>query len=135
MASSLRKLTARRSGHRCEYCRLHEADLPGLPFHLEHVISRKHGGSDEPGNTAWSCQHCNLFKGSDLAGRDTLSGRVARLFNPRRQKWSRHFRWNGPVLVGLTSTGRATIAVLRLNAPYRIEIRTFLITTGAFPPP
>jgi len=134
MPSALRNLVARRAGHRCEYCRLHEGDLPYYPFHLEHVIAKKHGGSDGPSNRAWACQHCNLFKGSDLSGRDPASGRVVRLFNPRRQNWSRHFEWRGPVVAGITSTGRATIAVLRLNAAYRVERREFLIAAGAFPP-
>ena len=37
------------------------------------------------------------------------------LFNPRRQKWDRHFRWDGPLLVGRTAIGRTTIRVLQIN--------------------
>jgi len=58
MASRLRKLVSLRAANRCEYCRLHHDDLPGLPFHLEHVIPRKHVRSEELDNTAWSCLHC-----------------------------------------------------------------------------
>src|SRR5260370_6420521 len=107
MTRSLRSLVSDRAGHRCEYCRLHEADLPRYPFHLEHVIPRKHGGGHAPGNLAWSCQLCNLFKGSNLSGLDPRSGKIARLYNPRRQKWSRHFAWNGLWIVGKTATGRS----------------------------
>ena len=56
------------------------------------------------------------------------------LFHPRRQQWHRHFRWDGPVLVGRTQTGRATIRVLAINAPDRVEHREGLIAEGLFPP-
>jgi hypothetical protein len=39
------------------------------------------------------------------------------LFHPRRQRWSRHFRWSadGLHLEGLTRVGRATVERLALN--------------------
>jgi hypothetical protein len=46
-----------------------------------------------------------------------LSFVVTKLFNPRRHKWERHFRWNDPFLEGRTAVGRTTIAVLAMNAP------------------
>jgi hypothetical protein len=49
-------------------------------------------------------------------------------------KWERHFRWDGPYLVGRTPTGRATIAVLQMNAEERIDVRQALIEEGVFPP-
>jgi hypothetical protein len=56
------------------------------------------------------------------------------LFNPRRQCWRRHFAWEGAWLVGLTPCGRATVDVLNINAPHRIELRNLLILGGVFPP-
>jgi hypothetical protein len=56
------------------------------------------------------------------------------LFNPRRYKLGRHFRWDGPVLVGLTPVGRATIAVLEINLEHRVALRQGLIDEGDFPP-
>jgi hypothetical protein len=53
-----------------------------------------------------------------------------RLFHPRRQSWKRHFEWYGPVLVGRTQTGRATIAVLDINEPERLDLRRTLIERG-----
>ena len=41
-------LVRKRAGHRCEYCRLHEDDADFLSFHIEHVIAKQHGGSDDP---------------------------------------------------------------------------------------
>jgi hypothetical protein len=37
-------------------------------------------------------------------------------------------------LVGLTPTGRATIAVLEINLEYRVHFRQALIDEGLFPP-
>jgi hypothetical protein len=55
------------------------------------------------------------------------------LFNPRRHKWHRHFRWDGPVLVGLTPIGRVTVAVLEINLDYRVDFRQGLIDEDIFP--
>jgi len=84
-------------------------------------------------NLALSCFACNHHKGPNLGGIDPKTGRRAWLFHPRRHKWSRHFRWDGPVLVGRTATGRATIAVLGINAPHRIAQRAEWIEEGIFP--
>src|SRR5207249_388223 len=55
-------------------------------------------------------------------------------FNPRRHSWARHFRWEGPILVGRTAVGRATIAVLGINLAHRVRHRAQLIAEGVFPP-
>jgi hypothetical protein len=94
MKASLRALVRARAGRRCEYCRLHESDLPLYPFHVEHIVPQKHRGTSEPWNLAWSSHECNLAKSSNLSGRDPLTGRVVVLFNPRRQRWKRHFAWD-----------------------------------------
>jgi hypothetical protein len=57
-----------------------------------------------------------------------------RWFNPRRNRWSDHFAWNGPHLVGKTDIGKATIDVLAINIRYRVAIQTALIEKGIFPP-
>ena len=43
-----------------------------------------------------------------------------------------HLAWRG--LVGLTSCGRATIDVLNINEPERIDLRALLVVAGLFPP-
>jgi hypothetical protein len=134
MRASTRALVRSRAGEHCEYCRLHEADLPLFPFHIEHILPKKHGGTDDPRSLAWSCHHSNLAKSSNLSGRDAVTGRIVVLFNPRRQRWQRHFEWDGPRLVGLTPCGRATIAVLNINAAHRIDLRELLIDARRFPP-
>src|SRR5262249_41758291 len=70
--------------------------------------------------------------GSNLAGR--VRGEIVALFNPRRQKWSRHFRWQGAVLVGRTKCGRATVRVLNINADDHVALRKVLMAAGSFAP-
>jgi hypothetical protein len=118
----------------CEYCCLPE-EYSSLSFEVDHIIAEQHGGRTVAGNLAWACFPDNHHKGPNLGGIDPKTGRRVWLFNPRRQKWDRHFRWEGPVMVGRTAVGRATIAVLQINAPYRIAQRAALIDEGVFPPP
>ena len=132
MKRSLRALVRSRAGQRCEYCCLHESDLALYAFHVEHIVAKKHAGEDNHSNLAWSCQSCNLAKGSNLSGR--VLGQIVTLFHPRKQNWKRHFRWDGPILVGKTNCGRATIHVLNMNDDDRVRLRELLIALGTFPP-
>jgi hypothetical protein len=118
----------------CEYCLLPERFAFIRPFHIEHIVARKHGGATTLSNTALACDRCNFYKGSDLTGIDPATRRLVRLFNPRRMRWSRHFRWDGPFLFGRTPIGRATIVVLNMNHQERIEVRQGLIDEGVLPP-
>lgn len=126
MDAATRELVRQRARGFCEYCGLAQADEPFFTFHIEHIVARQHGGGDEPGNLALACHHCNLRKGPNLTGLDPESGAIAPLFHPRRDLWAEHFAWVGVELHGLTPAGRATIAVLRINAPPRLELRALL---------
>jgi hypothetical protein len=108
--------------------------LSFLPFQIDHVIARQHGGKTNASNLALACPYDNGFKGPNIAGLDPRTGRLVRLFHPRRHRWERHFRWDGPVLVGRTPMGRATIKVLAINHPLRVEQRRALINAALFPP-
>jgi hypothetical protein len=79
------------------------------------------------------CSFCNLHKGPNLSGRDPQTGNIVRLFDPRHQSWKRHFEWHGAVLMGRTQTGRATIAVLNINDPQRLELRQILMSESEWP--
>jgi hypothetical protein len=109
-------------------------DYDDLPFQIDHILARKHGGTTIARNLVLACFFCNNRKGPNIAGRDPLTGRIVRLFHPRRDAWEEHFQWNGPHLLGRTSIGRATIAVLEINLPHRISLRQSLIEEGVFPP-
>jgi hypothetical protein len=134
MDAATRALVRARAGHCCEYCGLPERLVPLAGFQIEHVIAKQHGGPDSDDNLALACHRCNLHKGPNLTGIDPVTAKVVRLFHPRRQKWTRHFRWAGPFLVGRTQTGRATIAVLAINHAERVALRAQLIAEGVFPP-
>jgi HNH endonuclease len=133
MERALQELVWQRAGGRCEYCQIEQAS-DRLPFAIEHIVARVHGGRDVPGNLALACFACNNHKGTNLTGIDPKTRRLTRLFNPRRHAWGRHFRWEGPVLVGLTAIGRTTVRVLAVNREYRIAFRQELIDEGLFPP-
>lgn len=117
----------------CEYCQMPQS-YDELPFEIDHIIARKHGGPDTADNLALACFACNHHKGPNIAGLDPRTERITCLFHPRRHKWLRHFRWHGAVLVGSSPIGRATVAVLEINLPHRIALREALIEEGLFPP-
>lgn len=131
MNEALVSLVRKRARFRCEYCQLPE-QYSSLPFEIDHVVAEQHGGPTIAANLAWSCFADNHHKGPNLAGIDPKTSRRTWLYNPRRHKWSRHFRWDGPLLVGRTDIGRATIAVLQINAPHRLAQRAALIAEGVF---
>lgn len=129
----LERLIWRRAQRVCEYC-LMPQDYDVLPFQIDHILALKHGGLTVARNLALACFFCNNRKGPNIAGRDPLTGRIVRLFHPRRDQWPQHFQWDGPRLVGITPIGRATIVVLEINLPNRIALRQSLIEEGVFPP-
>jgi hypothetical protein len=129
---SLRERIRSVSGGCCEYCRLPQNHDP-LPFHIEHVIAKKHRGPTRFENLALACAACNLFKASNIAGLDPTSRKLTRLFHPRVDDWNDHFEWEGPLLVGLTAIGRTTVEVLNINAHERVSLRRLLIRLDEFP--
>jgi 5-methylcytosine-specific restriction endonuclease McrA len=123
MDAATRAANRSRVGDRCEYCQRAQSTSPLIPLQIEHIIPRKHGGSDEFDNLALACSACNLHKGSDLTGIDPSSGDVVPLFNPRCERWDDHFGWDGLRILGLTGVGRTTVRLLQLNAPARLRVR------------
>jgi 5-methylcytosine-specific restriction endonuclease McrA len=75
----------RRANYRCEYCLINET-LSFFSFHVEHIVSLKHGGKTELDNLALACPICNLNKGSDIATLLPESVELVRFFNPRLDK-------------------------------------------------
>lgn len=100
-------------------------------------MPRARGGTSEPSNLALACQGCNNHKYDKISARDPLSGDVVSLYHPRRDNWNEHFTWSDDysLLVGLTPTGRATVATLQLNREGIINLRGLLLLIGLHPPP
>lgn len=79
---AVRRAVIRRA-HQCrEYCLLH-ADYTTFAHEIDHVLPRKHGGSDSEDSLAYACAQCNRYKGSDVAAIDPETGEIVSLFNPR----------------------------------------------------
>jgi len=129
MDAGTRRLVRERAGERCEYCQLHQR-YSELLHHIEHIVSRQHGGFDDPHNLALACHRCNPHKGPNLTGIDFLTGEVAPLFHPRRDRWPDHFTFRGVHIGGLSASGRATIQVLAMNDARRLELRLELLAIG-----
>jgi hypothetical protein len=131
MDAGTRELVRTRAGNRCEYCLLHQRHSR-LTHHIEHIIAEQHRGTDAPENLCWSCNRCNLRKGPNLSGIAPVSEEVVLLFHPRRDTWSEHFEFDGARIVGRTPVGRATVHVLAMNDPRRLELRAELLARGEF---
>jgi hypothetical protein len=129
MDNALRERVRKRAHDRCEYCRLHQ-DFADLRHHIEHIVARKHGGTDEATNLALACHRCNLSKSSNLTGIDPKTGKLTPLFHPRKRRWRAHFRFDGATITGTTAVGRATVATLGMNDSRRIELRAALLELG-----
>jgi len=125
-------MVGERAAFRCEYCLLHEEDSY-CPHQIDHVISRKHGGSMDPGNLAYACLRCNAWKGSDIGSIDPATNALVHLFHPRQQRWSDHFLLRNAIIEPLTPAARATARLLKLNLDKRIVERGLLIAAGRYP--
>jgi hypothetical protein len=129
ISEQVRARVARRAGHRCEYCLIHENDA-GFPHQVDHVVSRKHGGTSAFGNLAYACILCNRYKGSDVASINPKTGEAVRLFHPRQDRWTDHFRLDADFIEPLTDAGSATVRLLRLNTAERLVERRLLAWPG-----
>jgi len=132
---ALREQTAREARHRCGYC-LTSARITGTRMEIDHIIPESLGGLTVRENLWLACSMCNDHKSNRIAAPDPLTGEVVRLFDPRRQLWPDHFDWSteGDVIIGKTSTGRATIAAVRLNRVDLVEARRGWVSAGWHPP-
>lgn len=129
---AVRKLVQSRAFDRCEYCLLGLSDA-GFPHEIDHVISRKHGGTSVSDNLAFACYLCNRYKGSDIASLHPTTGDLVRLYDPRKDRWEEHFRIVGPVLEPLTMIGATTAQLLRLNVTDRVVERRLLQSLNRYP--
>jgi hypothetical protein len=133
VSAALRRRVVRRARKLCEYCLIHESDTH-LGCQIDHVISEKHGGVTDVANLAYACTYCNQAKGSDIASIADSTGALARLFNPRKDKWSDHFRLNGVRIEPKSEIGEVTTRILAFNTAERLLEREELAIQGRYPP-
>lgn len=135
ISSTLRAKVQTQANNRCGYCLTRQEYVPWT-LEIEHITPRSKGGTDTEENLWLACHSCNLFKSDQTHGRDPLTGRQVRLFNPRRQHWHRHFRWSedGTLIIGRTVCGRATVIALNLNNLIAVTVRRNWMAAGWHPP-
>lgn len=126
-----KKLVIERANHRCEYCHVPEF-LSSYEYHIEHIIALQHGGPNTLNNLAYCCSPCNWKKGSNIATILKFGGELVPLFNPRTQNWFEHFEMDKGKFIPLSDTGKATIKLLELNLPMKIEERFEMLLAGFF---
>jgi hypothetical protein len=115
---------AERARERCEYCHAPE-QVFNFAFDVEHILPRAAGGDNGLDNLALACESCNLHKSDATTIRDEIEARDVPLFHPRRDRWDDHFRFDSEnaMIVGLTATGRVTVARLKLNSAFQLRAR------------
>jgi HNH endonuclease len=132
ISAALREFVIARANNCCEYCQLSQIGQEAT-FHIDHVKPRVGGGLTAQDNLALACVSCSLRKGARETAPDPKTSLESPLFNPRKQVWKDHFRWEHEIAVPLTSTGRATVAALALNRPIMHAIRREEALRGRHP--
>jgi hypothetical protein len=135
IAKGLREQVTVEARRRCGYC-LTSSRIIGAPMEIDHIIPESLGGPTVRENLWLACSMCNDHKGNRIAAPDPLTDAVVRLFDPRRQVWNEHFGWSpeGDMVIGKTTTGRATVVALRLNRVELVEARRAWVIVGWHPP-
>jgi hypothetical protein len=119
----------------CQYCHASE-QWQYVSFTVDHVIPIAKNGANSIDYLALACFHCNRQKSDKIQALDNQSLSEVPLFNPRTDSWQEHFIWSTDTLsiIGLTATGRATVAVLKFNRARIINIRAADREIGRHPP-
>ena len=135
VTAKIRQAVAKRANGYCEFCVCLDCFSP-QPFSVDHIFPKIKGGKTVLENLALICQGCNNHKYDKVEGFDVELKQVSPLYHPRQQVWAEHFTWSPDwqEIVGLTSTGRATIAALQLNRDRVVNLRRVLLVTGDHPP-
>ena len=135
IAVAQRRQVIDRAEGRCEYCQC-PVDYATQLFDVDHIIPLSRGGPSTSNNLAYACSGCNRHKFNRLTGFDPVEGNEIALFHPRQDRWEDHFGWSEDHtrVIGLTSTGRATVDALQLNRSGVINLRKLLLLVGKHPP-
>jgi hypothetical protein len=105
-------------------------------FEVEHVVPTSRGGADDVSNLGLACRACNVRKANAVSATDPETGAEdVPLFNPRADRWGDHFEFDpeSGAVIGLTATGRATVAQLDLNHPLQLGARLLWVRLRLYP--
>lgn len=133
--NKIKKDVSLRAKYLCEYCKS-PANISSQPFAVEHIIPKSKGGETVLDNLALSCQGCNNYKYTKTEGIDLLTNNKVSLFNPRKHEWNKNFAWSDDLLevLGITSIGRISVNILKLNRLELKNLRKLLANAGKHPP-
>ena len=136
VSEAVRAQVVAQAGGVCEYCRYPEEFNSGR-FAVDHIVPRDKGGANELANYALSCRGCNERKQAATDAPDPATEQIVPLFHPRTDVWTDHFAWSSDfrLMIGLTPTGRATIARLQTNHSGVVRQREVLHQLGLHPAP
>jgi hypothetical protein len=101
VSRNLRRRVVQRAANICEYCQMPQ-DLDVAHFEMDHIRAQVHGARTVYENLAWACFRCNNAKGTNLAGIDSETDEVERLFHPRRDN-------GAPTLNGMDRSSSARL--------------------------
>jgi hypothetical protein len=132
---ALKQLVFDRAAGMCEYCRS-QAKYSVDPLVMEHIQPVSRNGKTTAENLALSCQTCNNCKYIKTEALDPATELTVPLFHPRKMVWAEHFTWNDDAtkMIGITPTGRATIALLQTNRDGVRNMRRVLTIMNEHPP-
>lgn len=132
ISAATKKRVAIRADYRCEYCLLRE-QASFYSFHIEHIRSLKHGGTNELDNLAYCCPDCNYYKGSDIGTFHQDNETIIRFFNPRKDNWHSHFQLDNGSIHGTSDIGKATVQIFKFNEVERLIFRNQLVVLELYP--
>lgn len=92
----------RRDGHRCHYC---GASADEAALHVDHVIPRALGGTNEPSNLVTACAECNGGKTSTAPDQDHVEA-----VDERATKWAAALQQAAELERANRSTEHETVA-------------------------
>jgi hypothetical protein len=104
---------------------------------IEHIKPISKGGKNDEANLWLSCPIRNRHKSDKTEAIDPETDEEVPLFNPREQSWFEHFCWSedGLRVIGLTSTGRASVVALHLSDDLdALLVRSYWVLAGWHPP-
>jgi len=107
----------------------------GVTFEVDHITPASTGGKATLSNLCLSCPTCNRHNANRVTALDVLTEQHVPLYHPTRDQWDEHLTWTdgATLLVGVTPTGRATIAALQMNRPQLVQLRGYWVATGRHP--
>jgi hypothetical protein len=132
---ALKQLVFDRARGMCEYCRS-QAKFAVDPLVIDHIQPVSRDGKTISENLALACQTYNNYKYTKTEAPDPVTIQSVSLFHPRQMVWQEHFTWNEDAtqMLGITPTGRATIALFQTNREGVVNVRRVLAIMGYHPP-